>query len=473
MADEKLSAIPDELANYNDATARLYGAEITTPKSVYALFSKLVNTLNSQTIAGVKTFSSFPVTPSSAPITDYQSANKKYVDDNLGFIKISAADTTNGYLNSKISVSGGIKEILNPSGNEILDIKFTSLYQPDGTNPFVYTDNGGALHIDGDIIQEGAAYETHLEQVYTKDDLIITRDGAVGGLVAGVYTGFQAKLYNGVNDGQLVFDNQGWAYVGDVGDLARIAAIENSPTDGLFTYYDNTTQRLKTRALISSDISDFSTAVKDNGYWQAVTGGINYAGGSVGIGATPSSAKVQISRGVSGAVEFSNTLLAIEDTTTAIIQMRTSNTGVSGIMFGNEDSQNDGYIRYSNSDHKMQFFTNNTSHVAIDANGNLDVAGHISYNTAIVSIAASTTLDITYANKIIEATNTITITLPDDMPQGYKVDIINVGTGVITLAASTTLETEDSNTKIATQTVGVSAYHRGSNIWAAVGKLTA
>lgn len=37
-----------------------------------------------QTIAGVKTFSSFPVTPSSAPTADYQVANKKYVDDNAG-----------------------------------------------------------------------------------------------------------------------------------------------------------------------------------------------------------------------------------------------------------------------------------------------------------------------------------------------------------------------------------------------------
>jgi hypothetical protein len=36
-----------------------------------------------QTIAGVKTFSSFPVTPSSAPTTDYQVANKKFVDDQI------------------------------------------------------------------------------------------------------------------------------------------------------------------------------------------------------------------------------------------------------------------------------------------------------------------------------------------------------------------------------------------------------
>ena len=37
-----------------------------------------------QTINGVKTFGSFPVTPSLAPSTDYQVANKKYVDDEKG-----------------------------------------------------------------------------------------------------------------------------------------------------------------------------------------------------------------------------------------------------------------------------------------------------------------------------------------------------------------------------------------------------
>jgi len=41
------------------------------------------NLTGSQTVAGVKTFSSFPVTPSSAPTTDYHAANKKYVDDQV------------------------------------------------------------------------------------------------------------------------------------------------------------------------------------------------------------------------------------------------------------------------------------------------------------------------------------------------------------------------------------------------------
>ena len=51
-----------------------------------------------ETVAGVKTFSSFPITPSSAPTTNYQTANKKYVDDNIfsyaaGDVLIQSADT--------------------------------------------------------------------------------------------------------------------------------------------------------------------------------------------------------------------------------------------------------------------------------------------------------------------------------------------------------------------------------------------
>lgn len=43
----------------------------------------VVKLSGNQTVGGVKTFSSFPITPSSAPTTDYQTANKKYVDDQI------------------------------------------------------------------------------------------------------------------------------------------------------------------------------------------------------------------------------------------------------------------------------------------------------------------------------------------------------------------------------------------------------
>ena len=47
-----------------------------------------VNMSSAQTIGGIKTFSSFPVTPSSAPTSNYQVANKKYVDDNAGGVSL-------------------------------------------------------------------------------------------------------------------------------------------------------------------------------------------------------------------------------------------------------------------------------------------------------------------------------------------------------------------------------------------------
>jgi hypothetical protein len=47
-----------------------------------------------QTFNGVKTFSSFPITPSSAPTTNYQVANKKYVDDKIGDINTILATLT-------------------------------------------------------------------------------------------------------------------------------------------------------------------------------------------------------------------------------------------------------------------------------------------------------------------------------------------------------------------------------------------
>lgn len=45
--------------------------------------SFVVHISSNETIDDVKTFTSFPITPSSAPTTDYQVANKKYVDDQM------------------------------------------------------------------------------------------------------------------------------------------------------------------------------------------------------------------------------------------------------------------------------------------------------------------------------------------------------------------------------------------------------
>ena len=64
--------------------------EILKVKGVPYLDTRYVNSAGDESIAGVKTFTSFPVTPSSAPTTNFQMANKKYVDDEIAGIDLSA-----------------------------------------------------------------------------------------------------------------------------------------------------------------------------------------------------------------------------------------------------------------------------------------------------------------------------------------------------------------------------------------------
>jgi hypothetical protein len=56
-------------------------AGIDTAFGLRALDSSVVHLSGDEEIVGIKTFTSFPITPSSAPTTDFQAANKKYVDD--------------------------------------------------------------------------------------------------------------------------------------------------------------------------------------------------------------------------------------------------------------------------------------------------------------------------------------------------------------------------------------------------------
>lgn len=65
-------------------------------KTIYTALSGYVKKTLDETIAGIKTFTSFPITPSSTPSTDYQVANKKYVDGVVTGGIGSASTTTAG-----------------------------------------------------------------------------------------------------------------------------------------------------------------------------------------------------------------------------------------------------------------------------------------------------------------------------------------------------------------------------------------
>ena len=74
--------------------------------------------------------------------------------------------------------------------------------------------------------------------------LTLSRDGATVGMAADEVTGIKATMYDGENDGLLVFGSDGVARVGDEGDTQPLATREESPNG--VAVWDETNKRFKT-----------------------------------------------------------------------------------------------------------------------------------------------------------------------------------------------------------------------------------
>jgi len=126
----------------------------------------------------------------------------------------------------------------------------------------------GDLYIHGSIFQSGEAVEVVTEKVYTANDFITMRDGAVSALPAGDISGLEVKLYDGAND--LVFgtDQSGFFKVGEPNSLQTLATREDSPLNSGYAYWDATAFMFKTKQpdyndlankpFIPSDVSDLT-----------------------------------------------------------------------------------------------------------------------------------------------------------------------------------------------------------------------
>ena len=99
--------------------ANLSTGALTNTHLTNAIESK-VSVIDAETINGVKTFGSFPVTPSSAPTTDYQVANKKYVDDNI----ISTKEVNVSLTAAQVATLGTVpvQLIAAPSANIFINV---------------------------------------------------------------------------------------------------------------------------------------------------------------------------------------------------------------------------------------------------------------------------------------------------------------------------------------------------------------
>lgn len=149
-----------------------------------------------------------------------------------------------------------ILQNINPDGDLTNIVLKTGDQTIDGVKTFI-----GKIVANCDIIQNGAAYETHAEQIFTKNDYIVMRDGALGGLQPGEFSGFRINRYDSVHDGHLVMDSSGVARVGDVGDEQPLATRDEAGnmTDGAIVTWDSTNVKIKAAA---SNVGDDDHPVK-------------------------------------------------------------------------------------------------------------------------------------------------------------------------------------------------------------------
>lgn len=134
-------------------------------------------------------------------------------------------------------------------------IKLNDFAERSGGNVF----NGnqqisGDLSVMGNIYHYGQSYQTQLEQLNIKNAQITVREDANSALPDNQYAGIKAKHYNNKgDDGYLVFDNRGFAYVGDLGDLQRIATILPEFADNMLLYYNPSTYRIESTGITKEE----------------------------------------------------------------------------------------------------------------------------------------------------------------------------------------------------------------------------
>lgn len=105
----------------------------------------------------------------------------------------------------------------------------------------------GKIVADCDIIQNGSAYETHAEQVFTTKDYINMRDGAIAALAPGDLSGIEIENYDGLaTNCRLAVDASGVARVGDAGDEQPLATRDEvaDMTSGALVKWDGVNMKM-------------------------------------------------------------------------------------------------------------------------------------------------------------------------------------------------------------------------------------
>lgn len=173
-------------------------------------------------------------------------------DPVVSFIPLSVVDSVSFCITSvrpdgkTPTIEDLTESIINDGSDDSVELDNVAILNKENTFEASQTINGD-LNINGNIVQNGESYETHAEKIYTKKNVIITREGAVTGLGENEYTGIQAEKYDGQKDGFLVFDRDGTARVGDAGEEQALLTREEEDqlSDGDIFVWDDENKRAK------------------------------------------------------------------------------------------------------------------------------------------------------------------------------------------------------------------------------------
>jgi len=164
-------------------------ASTANPHSVTAAQAGAVALTGNETVAGIKTFSSFPLLPSSVPTTSYQAVHKSYVDGFAQSLEVKLAcrlaTTAAGTLATSFENGDTIDGVVLATGNRIL-IKD----QADATTNGIYTVNASGAPTRGTdydatsevqegtyaFITEGTVNGGYQFVQITKDPVLTTND---------------------------------------------------------------------------------------------------------------------------------------------------------------------------------------------------------------------------------------------------------------------------------------------------------
>lgn len=142
--------------------------------------------------------------------------------------------------------------------------KFDTVVNPEGSANYSATDtqsrllnienasNGDInitqnLNVSGDLNVTGTQRIVHTEEIDSENDFIKLRYNNPLALANDEQSGIKVENYDG-NNNNCIFgvDNAGWARIGDEGGtLQKLATIQETPTDGAFVKYNNTTKELE------------------------------------------------------------------------------------------------------------------------------------------------------------------------------------------------------------------------------------